>query len=292
MQLSQNPSICLPTGEIFRTLVLLLRALFLTQPSVHAEIDRLHLGAQFDASGSQLTFRVYSSRATRIELFLYSRPTGGDEAARVALDHDVMTGVWSTTLPLARIRETFAIPDTIYYGYRAWGPNWPFDPAWKKGGKVGFITDVDKNGNRFNPNKLLFDPYARELSQDPVTRLQRDGSIYASGPDHFLEDSGSVAPKGIVLAEQPGDTGPKPTRALKDDIIYEVHLRGLTNVDNSIPKPLRGTYAGAALKAAFLRSLGVTAVEFLPVQESQNDANELIPNSANGDNYWGYSTLD
>jgi isoamylase len=82
MQLSQNPSICLPTGEIFRTLVLLLLALFLTQPSVHAEIDRLHLGAQFDASGSQLTFRVYSSRATRIELFLYSRPTGGDEAAR------------------------------------------------------------------------------------------------------------------------------------------------------------------------------------------------------------------
>jgi glycogen operon protein len=161
-----------------------------------------------------------------------------------------------------------------------------------KGRKAGFIADVDANGNRFNPNKLLFDPYARELSHDPVTPAQPDGSIYASGPDHFLQDSGRAAPKGIVLANQPGDIGAKPTRALKDDVIYEVQLRGLTNADASVPKPLRGTYAGAALKASALKGLGVSAVEFLPVQETQNDANELISNSASGDNYWGYATLN
>src|SRR5262249_34903522 len=148
----------------------------------------------FDTSGTQVTFRVYSSRANRIELYVYAAPTGSDEVTHVALDRDAGTSVRSTTVPVSQIRSA-GIPGTIYYGYRAWGPNWPFDPAWIKGSKAGFLADVDANGNRFNPNKLLVDPYAWELSQDPVTPAQRDGSIYASGPDHFLQDSGRVAPK-------------------------------------------------------------------------------------------------
>jgi glycogen operon protein len=295
-QYHMNSSSSLTNGRIARRApgiaARLLVAFSLWQPAVRAEINRLHLGSQFDAAGSQLTFRVYSSRATRIELYLYSLPTGADEAAHIALDRDPASSVWSTTVPVARIRGEFAIAGAIYYGFRAWGPNWPFDPAWSKASKAGFLADVDANGNRFNPNKLLFDPYARELSHDPVTPAQPDGSVYASGPDHFLQDSGRVAPKGIVLATQPGDIGAKPTRALKDDCIYEVQLRGLTNADTGVPKSLRGTYAGAALKASVLKGLGVSAVEFLPVQETQNDANELIPNSANGDNYWGYATLN
>ncbi len=255
------------------------------------DINRLNLGAQFDAAAKQVTFRVYSSRATRIELDLYTTATGADETGRIVLDHDTATDVWSTTVPLARIRGEFTIAGTILYGYRAWGPNWTFDAAWAKGSKLGFVADVDRFGNRFNPNKLLIDPYTREISHDPVTPAQRDGSIYASGPDHFLLDSGRVAPKGIVLAPQSGDTGSKPTRALKDDVIYEAHLRGLTMADATIPKALRGTFAGAALKAAALKTLGITAVEFLPVQETQNDANELVPNSVAGDAYWGYATL-
>ena len=266
--------------------------LLLTALPAFAQIDRQGLGARFDGTGSQVTFRVYSSRATRIELYLYAQPAGPDEAAHLALEQDPATSVWSTTLPLARIRGEFGITGAIYYGYRAWGPNWPFDPAWTKGNKAGFVADVDRDGNRFNPNKLLYDPYARELSHDPVTPQQRDGSIYASGPDHFLRDTGREAPKGIVLQEQTGDVGAKPSRPLKDDIIYEVHLRGLTKGDLSIPAPLRGTYAGAAAKAADLKLLGITAIEFLPVQETQNDANQLDPHSANGDNYWGYATLN
>ncbi|MGB7846440.1 MAG: alpha-amylase family glycosyl hydrolase, partial [Candidatus Acidiferrum sp.] len=275
-----------------RQFVLLLIILVLSQLSALAQIDRLGLGARFDASGSQLRFRVYASRATRIELYLYAQPTGADEVARIPLDRDDATSVWSTTLPLTRIRQEFRIAGGIYYGYRAWGPNWPYDPGWTKGSKLGFITDVDAEGNRFNPNKLLYDPYARELSHDPLTPQQRDGTIYASGPDHFLRDTGREAPKGIVLHKQDGSTGAKPSRALKDDIIYEVHLRGLTEADATIPAQVRGTYAGAAAKAAALKSLGITAVEFLPVQESQNDANGLDPHSSDGDNYWGYSTLN
>lgn len=81
-------------------------------------------------------------------------------------------------------------------------------------------------------------------------------------------------------------------RAQKDDIIYEVHLRGLTEYDTGIPAAFRGTYRGAALKAGCLAGLGVTAVEFLPVQETQNDANDVTPNSTAGVNYWGYATLN
>jgi glycogen operon protein len=266
--------------------------LLLTACLALAQIDRQGLGARFDSTGSQVEFRVYSSRATRIELYLYAQPAGADEATHLPLEQDSATSVWSTTLPLARLRGKFGITGAIYYGYRAWGPNWPFDPTWTKGNKAGFIADVDRDGNRFNPNKLLYDPYARELSHDPVTPEQRDGSIYASGPDHFLWDTGREAPKGIVLEKQTASVGAKPSRPLKDDIIYEVHLRGLTKADLSIDAPLRGTYAGAAAKAADLKRLGITAIEFLPVQETQNDANQLDSHSANGDNYWGYATLN
>src|SRR5262249_24115604 len=83
---------------------------------------------------------------------------------------------------------------------------------------------------------------------------------------------------------------PGPVRAMRDEIIYEVHVRGLTMNDPTVPAPERGTYAGAARKAAYLRDLGVTAVEFLPLQESQNDTNDLHA-STHGANYWGYATL-
>ncbi len=275
-----------------RSIFLLILLFFLAEVFSFAQVDRLALGARFDPTGSQLIFRVYSSRATRIELYLYTKPTGADEIAHLPLDLDSSNSVWSTTVPLARIRGEFGIARTIYYGYRAWGPNWTFDPAWSKGSKAGFQTDVDADGNRFNPNKLLYDPYACELSHDPVTPLQRDGSIYASGPDHFLRDTGREAPKGIVLGTLAGSVGSRPSRPLKDDIVYEVNLRGLTNSDPSITASIRGTYAGAAAKASALKSLGITAVEFLPVQETQNDANGLDPHSPDGDNYWGYATLN
>jgi pullulanase/glycogen debranching enzyme len=86
--------------------------------------------------------------------------------------------------------------------------------------------------------------------------------------------------------------GTKPIRAQKDDIIYEVNVRGLTKNDSGVPIALRGTYAGAALKALYLANLGATAVEFQPVQETQNGSNDNTPNSTAGQNYWGYSTLN
>jgi len=255
-------------------------------PAAHAAIDARRLGARYDAAGANVTFRVYSSSATRVEVDVYAAAMDGQEVASFPLSKDGATSVWSATVPASQL------PPTVYYGYRAWGPNWPYSPDWTKGSSVGFLSDVDSNGNRFNPNKLLLDPYAREISHDPRTPTHPDGAAYASGVDNRTTDTGPRAPKGVVLASDSGNTGGKPTRAAKDDVVYEVHLRGLTANDPSVPAGDRGTYRGAARKAAQLAALGVTAVEFLPLQETQNDTNDVDPGSTAGDNYWGYLTLN
>jgi isoamylase len=263
----------------------------LAVPSIpsHAAIDSQQLGARYDATNSNIRFRLYSSRATRIELDLFAVTYGAPEAATYLLTKDT-DNVWSVTVPVSAVQAA-GITGTMFYGYRAWGPNWAYDPAWTKGSTTGFVADVDTAGNRFNPNKLLFDPYARELSHDPINPNNSDGTIFASGEGRRTLDSGPKATKGIVLPPDNSSIGAKPTRAQKDDIVYEVHLRGLTEADPSIPEAARGTYSGAALKADDLARLGVTAVEFLPVQETQNDANDVTPNSTVGVNYWGYATL-
>lgn len=276
--------------QLRKSLIAALIAFACIEHPASASINASQLGAKYDSTKSNLTFKIYSSRATRIELYLYSAASGAAEKA-----HYVMTqgtgGVWSVTLSSTTL-SSLGLTGTIYYGYRAWGPNWPYNSAWTKGSSTGFISDVDANGNRFNPNKLLLDPYALEMSHDPTTPTNSNGTIYASGATYRNIDSGSQAPKGIVLTADTQSTGTKPTRAFKDDVVYETHVRGLTMNDTSVTAAYRGTYAGAAQKAAYLASLGVTAVEFLPVQETQNDTNDVDPNSDTGDNYWGYMTLN
>jgi glycogen operon protein len=246
------------------------------------------LGASFDASGS-VTFRVYSSTATRVEVWIYASPQGEDERLALLLDDDPTSHVWSRSVTADELRDA-GINGAVFYGYRAWGPNWPFVASWKKGTADGFLADVDDQGSRFNPNKLLLDPYAREVSHDPVNPAMRDATLYLSGDAHRAVDTGAVAPKGVVLAQDTTEIGAKPQRSLKDELIYEVHLRGLTRSDPAVPEEERGTYAGAARKAADLKDLGVTAVEFLPIHELQNDQNGLVPGSAADDNYWGYDS--
>ncbi|HZF56529.1 MAG TPA: isoamylase [Polyangiaceae bacterium] len=248
------------------------------------------LGAAYDATGTSITFNVYSSAATRVEVYIYKDAMNVGEKVKYVMTKDAATSIWSKTVSVSTLKNTYGITGAVYYGYRAWGPNWPYSAGWTKGSGTGFIADVDAQGNRFNPNKLLLDPYALEVSHDPLNPSHGDGSIYASGPSYRTVDSGPKAPKGIVLPPNSTSFGVKPTRALKDDILYEVHLRGLTMNDPAIPAAYRGTYKGAGLKAAALASLGVTAVEFLPVQETQNDTNDTDPTSTSGDNYWGYMT--
>lgn len=257
-----------------------------------AAIDTMKLGAHYNATESKITFRVYSSSATRIEVYLYSVAMDGEEIAHFPLTRNATTGVWVREQSLASLKNKLDTNGTVFYGYRAWGPNWPYVKSWVKGSTVGFISDVDTKGNRFNPNKLLLDPYALEISHDPQNPLSNDGTLFASGAQYRSIDSGAKAPKGIALKADPQSFGSKPERAHKDDVIYEVHVRGLTKNDPDIPLQLQGSYQGAAMKAAQLASLGINAIELLPVQETQNDANDITPNSTVDANYWGYSTLN
>jgi isoamylase len=275
-----------------RSLWLAALVALVTAPPASAAIDALTLGGRYDSTQANVNFRVFSSRATRIEVWIYKTPSGAQEVAKYVLVKDVPTSVWSKTVSVATLKTTYGITGTVYYGYRAWGPNWPYSSSWTKGTGTGFVTDIDSAGNRFNPNKLLLDPYAREMSQDPNTAACQDGTIYASGATNRNKDSGACASKGVVLAPDTTSIGTKPTGAFKNDIVYEVHVRGLTENDPGVSSTIRGTYAGAATKAAYLSTLGVTAVEFLPVQETQNDTNDVVPTDDSGDNYWGYMTLD
>jgi isoamylase len=279
------------TTAAFTRALLAFACLFTICVRASAAINADGLGASYDSTRSHVIFRVYSSRATRIEVDVYASAMGAAEVLRFPLSANSSTNIFSGSIPVATLHDA-GITGAVYYGYRAWGPNWLFSSSWSKGSSVGFISDVDAQGNRFNPNKLLIDPYAREISHDPINATWTDASVYASGASHRNEDSGNVAPKSILWLPASQSIGSKPTGAQKDDIIYEVNVRGLTENDSGVPASVRGTYAGAALKVPYLASLGVTAVEFLPVQETANDSNDNTPNSTAGQNYWGYMTLN
>ena len=203
------------------------------------------LGARYDKSGDSITFQVKSSRAKVIHLYLYDVAMDADERLVVPLSRGTDTDVWSASVPVADLKAK-GITGTVYYGYRAWGPNWAFDEAWTKGTQTGFVTDLDDQGNRFNPNKLLIDPYAAELSHDPRNTTHNDGSVYITGLPNRTKDSGQFAPKCVVLMPDASDVGTRPTRAFREEIMYEVHVRGLTMLDPTVPEKEKGTYAGAA----------------------------------------------
>ncbi|MBI3283393.1 MAG: glycogen-debranching protein [Burkholderiales bacterium] len=277
-------------NKLLAALLLAAAAALAVNTGAHAAINSMNLGARYDANKANISFQIYSSRATRIELSVYASAYGSQEVARYVLNKGA-NNVWSTSVVVSAL-QALGVTGPVYYGYRAWGPNWPYNTGWSKGSSAGFISDVDAAGNRFNPNKLLIDPYALEISHDPVNASWSDGTVYASGATYRAIDSGPRAPKGIVLAGDTQSIGTKPTRAQKDDVVYEVNLRGLSMNDAGTPAAYRGTYQGAALKAGYLASLGVTAVEFLPLQETQNDANDVSAAVEASDNYWGYMTLN
>jgi glycogen operon protein len=253
-----------------------------------AEIGTSFLGSRFLWERSVAGFSVRAPEVARVELWVYAVESGAGPILRQPMTAQG-DGTFTLNIEIADLKAV-GLKSTIYYGYRAWGPNWPFLAAWSPGSGAGFLTDVDSRGNRFNPNKLLLDPYALEVSHNPLTPDHPDPTVYLSGAESRLVDTGSFAPKGIVLDLPNPDFGTKPTTAFKDEIIYEVHLRGLTKNDPAVPAHLQGTYAGAALRAGYLRDLGVTAVEFQPVHETQNSLNDLQQFAAY-QNYWGYDSF-
>jgi len=222
------------------------------------------VGATWDGLG--VNFAVFSAHAERIELCLFD-PSGRRETSRLPLP-ECTDEVWHGYLPNA---ET-----GLLYGYRAYGP---YDP---------------QNGHRFNPSKLLLDPYARQLAGE----LRWTDALFGyrvNSPRGDLSfdrrDSAPGMPKAVVTDESFnwGDDRP-PNTPWADTVIYEAHLRGLTMLREEVRPDQRGTFAalGDPRVIDHLRRLGVTAVELLPIHAFVQDRDLLQKGLRN---YWGYNTI-
>jgi isoamylase len=222
------------------------------------------LGASWDGSG--VNFALFSENATKVELCLFDSPDEPKESQRIPLV-EVTDQVWHAYFP-------DLLPGQIY-GYRVHGP---FDP---------------EHGHRFNPNKVVLDPYAKLLARG----VRWDNSLfgYNIGEDDFTfneADSAAFAPLAIVVdtAFTWGDDRP-PRTPWHKTLIYEAHVKGLTMQHPDVPEDLRGTYAGLASEAVIkhLQELNVTAIELLPVHQNLTDRHLAEQGKIN---YWGYNTLN
>ncbi|WP_218014829.1 glycogen debranching protein GlgX [Teichococcus rhizosphaerae] len=222
------------------------------------------LGATWDGLG--INFAVFSAHAARVELCLFD-PSGRKEVARLDLP-ECTDEVWHGYLPEAR--------PGLVYGYRAHGPYQP------------------EQGHRFNPNKLLLDPYARQISGALRWSDALFGHRHGPGRTDLSfdrRDSAAAMPKGVVVDDvfNWGDDRP-PNVPWDRTVIYETHLRGLTMRRDDLAPRERGTFAALASPPVIehLLRLGVTAVELLPVQAFLQDR-FLVERRLR--NYWGYSPL-
>jgi isoamylase len=222
------------------------------------------LGAHWDGKGTN--FALFSANATKVEVCLFDE-SGERELSRVELP-EYTDQVFHGYLP--------DVGPGTFYGYRVHGP---YEP---------------KSGHRFNPNKLLLDPYARahagSLKWDPAVF----GYQMETGDDLTFDerDSASFMPKCVIVDadfDWKGEAG-RQNVPWDQTIVYEVHVKGFTNKHQGVPEKLRGTYAGFGSRPMvdYLTSLGVTSIELLPVHTFVNDSNLLEKKLTN---YWGYNTI-
>ncbi|MEX5717668.1 glycogen debranching protein GlgX [Geodermatophilus maliterrae] len=219
------------------------------------------LGAHWDGTGTN--FALWSAGATAVDLCLFDAD-GTEHRHRL---RETTHQVWHGRLP--------GIGPGQRYGYRVHGP---YEPG---------------AGARWNPAKLLLDPYARAVDGELTLDPSLFGFPFEGGDAGAADprDSAPCVPRGVVVHDSfPWDGDRRPGTAWSDTVIYEVHVKGATMRHPDVPPALRGTYAGLAHPAfvEHLRSLGVTAVELLPVHHFVSEPHLLRRGLTN---YWGYNTL-
>ena len=233
-----------------------------TDTSFHVEEGLPYpLGAHWSGEGTN--FALFSANATKVEVCFFD----GDKETRIELPEytdQIFHGYISNIGP------------GTFYGYRVHGP---YEP---------------ENGHRFNPHKLLLDPYARahagQLTWDPAVF----GYNMESGDDTTFDerDSAPFMPKCVIVDpdfDWKGEAG-RQNVPWDQTVIYETHVKGFTKQHDGVPENLRGTYKGFGSKSVvdYMKALGVTSVELLPVHTFVNDSNLLEKGLTN---YWGYNTI-
>ncbi|WP_428394876.1 glycogen debranching protein GlgX [Lichenicoccus sp.] len=222
-------------------------------------------GASWDGTG--VNFALFSANATKVEVCLFDE-AGTTELERIALP-EYTDQIFHGWLP--------DIGPGQRYGYRVHGPYAP------------------KEGHRFNPNKLLLDPYARAH----VGELTWDHAIFGYTIGHALDDlsyderdSAPFVPKSVIVDADFDWRGQPQRNPIPWDqtVLYETHLRGYTKLHPKVPETLRGTYAGFGTPEVLkhIKSIGVTSIELLPVHSFVNDSQLLEKGLTN---YWGYNTI-
>ena len=223
------------------------------------------LGATWDGTG--VNFSIFSEHAARVELCLFDGPDARRESERIVLPERTDL-VWHGYLPDVR-------PGRLY-GYRVSGP---YDPS---------------AGHRFNPAKVVLDPYTKQIGRT----LQWHDAVFgypAAGPQGDLtadsQDSAPFAPLAAVFDSAFAWDGDRhPRTPWSETVIYEVHVKGFTARHPDVPDHLRGTYLGLASDAAIrhFTQLGVTAIELMPVHQAASERRLVDVDLTN---YWGYNTL-
>ena len=220
------------------------------------------LGASYDGAG--VNFALFSHVAQKVELCLFDEE---DRETRVEMTEQ-NSYVWHNYLP--------GIQPGQRYGYRVYGP---YDPA---------------KGLRCNPNKLLLDPYAKAIEGN----IDGDESLYSywfKSPEdvtsmNTLDSAPHTMKSAVVNPYFDWGNDQHPNISYHDSVIYEAHVRGMTNLNLDVPPDIRGTYAGLAYPSVieYLRKLGVTAIELMPIHQFVNDS---FLQEKGLSNYWGYNTI-
>src|SRR4051812_18598420 len=223
------------------------------------------LGATWDGMG--VNFALFSEHATGVELCLYAKETDAEEVVRIGMKERT-NQVWHCYLPDVR-------PGQLY-GYRVHGP---YEPA---------------QGHRFNPAKLVLDPYARAITGG----IRWDDTVFGytlgAGKEDFQKDdrnSAGAMPKCVVVdATFAWGDDRRPRVPWNKTVIYETHVKGMTTRHPDVPPEIRGTYLGLCADPVLdhMLSLGVTTVELLPVHHFVDDRT-LVDKGLR--NYWGYNSI-
>ena len=223
-------------------------------------------GATWDGLG--VNFALFAESAAKVELCLYERPEGKKLIAVIPMTEQTDL-VWHAYLPEAR-------PGDLY-GYRVHGP---YEP---------------EKGLRFNPAKLLLDPYAKAIAGHILCdKDQLFGYIVgheAADLSRDDRDSAPFMPKCVVIDPTFDWEGDRQLRTpMHETVIYEMHVKGFTKLNPMVPEEMRGTYDGLASEPVihYLKDLGITAVELLPVHQFMIDGYLLAKGLTN---YWGYNSI-
>ena len=239
--------------------------------AISANDDRSHqtAGSPFPRganwTGKGVNFSLFSESSESAELCLFDASGGNEQRIRI---RERTNGAWHIYVP--------GIGPGQFYGYRVHGPY------------------VPESGLRFNPNKLLLDPYAKAIGRE-LTWADELFGYQLGDPDGDLSfddrDSAPFAPLGVVTDPHFDWSGERrPSHAAHETIIYEAHVRGMSRLHPDVPSHLGGTYAGMASEPIIkhLQSLGITALELMPVHYFLHDRH-LVDKGLR--NYWGYNTL-